>query len=193
MDVAIALSSLIGIVTIMLMIIFYVSGRHAAVTQYSTRPQSDQTAVIQAVQQAMLYIWASLIPCAVIVIATIIVQGNEQIPRLLLALLMRLIRPFQGLFKLIIYVRSRYIAMQQKIEVNHSFLTTLTYIVVREHRPEQTDRHIDELAPELANEVVYPTQMTKSKVIYQIAMRRRFAAAVPKKTKSSCGNRWPRQ
>ena len=191
MGIAIALSSLIGIMTsIMIMIIFIVRGRHAAVTQYHTRPQSDQTAVIQTVQQAILYIWASsLIPCAVIVI-TIIVQGNEQIPRLRHALLMKLIRPLQGrLFNLIIYVRSRYIAMQ-KIGVNRSFLTALTCIVVREPRPEQIDIRIDDLAQELANKVVYPTQMTKSKVMYQIAMRRRFAA-VPRKTRtSSCGNHW---
>ena len=144
LGIGIVLSSLIGIVIIMIMIICHVRCRRAAVTRYhSTRPQLDRT-VIQTVRQAMLYIWVSIIPCSIMVISIFV-------PRLLLALLTKFICPLQGVFNLIIYVWPRYIAMKQKIGVDHSFLTTLRYIVVGEPRPEHTVMDVDDLAPELAN------------------------------------------
>ena len=145
--IGIVLSSLVGIVTIMIMLICHVRGRHAAVTQYHTRPQLDRT-VTQTVRQAMLYIWASLIPC-VVILPSGLVSSKEQIPRLILALLTKLILPLQGLFNLIIYVRPRYVALKQRRGDSLSFLTMVKYIIVGEPPPLQPDQRLDDWAPEL--------------------------------------------
>ena len=140
--------SLIGVAAIMIMIVCHVRGQRASVTQYDTRPQLDRT-VIQTVRQAMLYIWASLIPCAVIV-TSLFVQGTEQIPRLLLALLTTLILPLQGVFNLIIYVRPRYIALRQRRGDSLSFFTMMQYIIFGEKSlASQADQLLDDLAPEV--------------------------------------------
>jgi hypothetical protein len=143
---------IIGIVVVMIMIIWHVRGRIAAVVQYRTRTRLDET-TRQTVYQSLLYIGASLFPSALLFVNQLLnyaVINRHQTTRFVVAFLVKLIIPLQGLFNLIIYVRPRYIALRQRRGDSLSFFTMMKCIVVGEGSAAiQPDQHVDDLAPEL--------------------------------------------
>jgi hypothetical protein len=152
--VGVLFPSFIAIAIIMFMITCHVRGRIAAVVRYRTRPRLDQTAR-QTVTQSLLYIVASLLPNALLVVNqsfNYVFPTHHETVRFVLSFLVKLIVPLQGLFNLIIYVRPRYIALRRKREDSISFLSLLSEIVVGpKSRPIEADedQNADDFAPEL--------------------------------------------
>jgi hypothetical protein len=149
------LPSFIGIAIIMCMIISHVRGRIAAVTLYRTRQGLDQT-VRQTVIQSLLYISASLLPNALLLVNhsfTYLFPTQQKTVRFATAFLIKLVVPLQGLFNLIIYVRPQYIALRRKRGGSPSFFSLLSEIVVgAKSRLLEADEDCfsDDFAPELA-------------------------------------------
>jgi hypothetical protein len=150
------LPSLIGIAIIMFMIIRHVRGRVASVVRYRTRPRLDQLSR-QIVAQSLLYIVASLLPNGILLVHHIlshIFPSQQATLRFVIAFMVKLIVPLQGLFNLIIYVRPRYIALRCEKGESLSFFSLLSEIIVGvKSRPSRAvEDHADDFAPELAVE-----------------------------------------
>ncbi|KAI2505415.1 hypothetical protein MHU86_9028 [Fragilaria crotonensis] len=150
------LPSFFGIAIIMVMIICHVRGRIAAVVRYRARPRLDQTAR-HTVVQSLLYIAASLLPNAILVLNhsfNYVFPTHQHTVRFVFAFLVKLILPVQGLFNLIIYIRPRYIALRRQRGDSLSFLSLMSEIVVGvKSRPLEADEDqgADDYAPELAD------------------------------------------
>jgi hypothetical protein len=148
------LPSFIGIAIIMVMIIRHVRGRIAAVVRYRTQPRLDQTAR-QTVTQALLYIVASLLPNAILLVNHVLnyVFPTHQVTlRFVVSFLIKLILPLQGLFNLIIYVRPRYTVLRREKGDSFSFFSIMSEIIVGVpcRRSKEDEDHADDFAPELA-------------------------------------------
>ena len=154
--VGVLFPSFIGIAIIMFLIIRHVRGRIAAVVRYRTRPRLDQTAR-QTVAQSLLYIAASLLPNALLLVNHALnytFPTHQQTVRFVFSFLVKLIVPLQGLFNLIIYIWPRYIMLRGERGDNLSFFSLLSEIVVgAKSRPLEADdgqHNADDFAPELA-------------------------------------------
>ncbi|KAI2501673.1 hypothetical protein MHU86_12797 [Fragilaria crotonensis] len=149
------LPSFLGIAAIMFMIICHVRGRIAAVVQYRTRSRLNQTAR-QTVVQSLLYIAASLLPNAILLVnhsLNFFSPTYQVTVRFVIAFLVKLILPLQGLFNLIIYIRPRMILLRRKRGDSVSFVSLLSDIVVgKKSRPLESDddHQADGYTPELA-------------------------------------------
>ncbi|KAI2499620.1 hypothetical protein MHU86_14855 [Fragilaria crotonensis] len=149
------LPSFLGITIIMVMIMCHVRGRLAAVVRYRTRSRLDDTAR-QTVVQSLLYIAASLLPNALILINhsfNFFFPTSQVAVRFVIAFLVKLILPLQGLFTLFVYIRPRLIMLRRKRGDSFSFCSLLSEIVIgKKARPLEAndDQLADDYAPELA-------------------------------------------
>ncbi|KAI2501671.1 hypothetical protein MHU86_12795 [Fragilaria crotonensis] len=149
------LPSFLGIAIIMIVITCHVRGRIAAVVRYRTLRRLRETAR-QTVVQSLLYIAASLLPNALLLVnhsLNFFFPTYQVTVRFVIAFLVKLILPLHGLFNVIIYIRPRFITLRRKRGDSVSFVSLLSEIVVgKKSRPVESDddHHADGYTPELA-------------------------------------------